>query len=173
MVQYHFKIDDGPDLGPVSAEEFQVRLEAGDIKDETMVWRSGMIEWATYASLRASDQQSALARTTKPARSPVKAAAPAVAPRGDQIPCGSCGLEWPQNLLTLEDGRQICGNCVNRKKKEMKDGRKVRPIGGGKATACIILAIVCAGCLYYKVSHYGIGPPMKAKELSEPAKYGR
>jgi hypothetical protein len=142
-----------------------------------MVWRSGMTDWTTCASMRAQEQ---LATRPKPA-----VAAPPLPPKKKTVnaagapgkgflACGMCGQDWPESLLTLEDGKKICGNCLNRKRKEMKDGRpKVSAGNGWGAWACMILAIVCAGCLYYKVSHYGIGPPMKAKEFTEKAKYGK
>jgi len=174
MVEYHFRSSEGPPVGPIGVDEFRQRQEAGEVNDETMVWRSGMLNWMSYAALRADEERATVARTTQPPARPAKAAATTVPVRAKGIlPCGMCGQEWPESLLTVEDGQQICGNCVNRKKKEMKDGVKVRPSTGKGAWACIILAVVCAGCLYYKVSHYGIGPPMKAKELTEAAKYGR
>jgi len=175
MVQYYFKPSEGPNLGPIDAEEFRQRQEAGEITDQTMVWRSGMGDWTTCASMRAQEQLAAQPKPPEPPRLPKKTTVktPAVPAKGF-LTCGMCGQDWPETLLTLRDDQKICGNCLNRKIKEDKDGRPKSTAGQGVgAWVCMIIAIVCAGCLYYKVSHYGIGPPMKAKEFTEKAKYGR
>jgi len=176
MVQYFFRPSEGPSLGPIDAEEFRQRQDAGEINDETMVWRSGMTDWTTFASMRAQEQLAAQPKPAVAAPPPVpkKTVTAAVAPAKGFLACGTCKQDWPESLLTVEDGKKICGNCLNRKRKEMKDGRpKASAASGVGAWACMIIAVICAGCLYYKVSHYGIGPPMKAKEFTEKAKYGR
>lgn len=176
MVEYHFRTSDGPSLGPISVDEFRQRQEAGEINDETMVWRSGLTDWMTYAALQAVEQRAAEPKPAKAPRQPVKKATEAgSAPRAGFLACGSCGQEWPEALLSPEDGKQICGNCVNRNKQDIKEGRRKAGAGTGMgAWALIILAVVCAGCLWYKVSHYGIRLPKgPVKELSAPATYGK
>lgn len=175
-LQYHFKTNEGPDLGPIGVEEFQQRCEAGEINDDTMVWRSGLTDWMPYSSLRAAEQRAA---QTPPAvsRAPSAKKKPVAAPgpRPGFLACGSCAQEWPEGLLFAENGQRICGNCQARQKEALKNGRlKKASSTGGKAWFLIILAIVCTGCLVYKVSHYGIRlPKEKMQELSAPATYGK
>ncbi len=178
MVQYHFRLSDGPDLGPIGAEEFQRRQEAGEINDETMVWRSGMVDWTTYAKLRAIELRAAQPPAKLPPPPPPlpgKAAAKTAAPGVKRIPCGVCGQEWPESLLTLQEGQHTCGNCQNKKKQEMKEGRSRKTASNGVgAWLLMIMAVVCAGCLAYKVSHYGIRLPKgKVQELTAPSTYGK
>jgi hypothetical protein len=176
MVLYHFKTSDGPDLGPISPEDFRQRQESGEINDETMVWRSGLTDWMTYAALRAADERAAQPKPAGSSPPPLKKAASAKAePRAAFFACGSCQQEWPEGLLSEEGGQKICGNCLNLKKQRAREGRQKAGAGTGRgAWALIILAVVCAGCLWYKVSHYGIRLPKEpVKELSAPATYGK
>ena len=175
MAQYFFQVSNGPDLGPMSAEEFQQRLAAGEIKDATMVWRSGMGDWSTYRALCAAEK--AVAPASPPASatpaSPRKAKASpaAAAPKPKFLACGACGQEWPDTLLFAG----ICGSCKNRQKAEADKGRKM-PGAGTSLTGWIFIAvsIVCAVGLVYRIIHPLPPPPKgKVKELTEPAKYGR
>src|SRR5436190_19565441 len=101
MVQYHFRTKEGPSLGPIGADEFQQRLEAGDISDETMVWRSGMLDWTTYADLRAKEERAKLPPPlpgTVPPPLPAKESHHSSArPTVQFIACASCGQDWPEN----------------------------------------------------------------------------
>src|SRR5215218_9975442 len=102
MVQYYFKVSDGPDLGPMGADEFQQRHQAGEINDETMVWRSGMVDWKTYGALRAAEERAAQPQAAKPPplprEKPLRAGSP---PRAGFLACGLCTQEWPETLLSL------------------------------------------------------------------------
>jgi hypothetical protein len=124
MVQYHFRTKEGPSLGPIGAEEFRLRLEAGDIDDETMVWRSGMLDWTTYANLRAIEERAAQPPplpSQAPPPLPVKESHHAAARASVQfIACAACGQDWPENLLNLHGRKHVCGNCVRTQKDTFK-----------------------------------------------------
>lgn len=177
MVQFHFRTSDGPSVGPIGSEEFRQRQEAGEIDDATMVWRSGMVDWLTYADLRAFDQR---ASEPQPPKRPATPAKKIKAEVGTTIKagfcaCASCRQEWPETLLTAVDGKRICGNCQNLQKEQRKDTRRKAGAGTGVgAWALILLAIVCAGCLTYKVNRYGVRLPKEpVKELTAPSTFGR
>src|SRR5579871_4529042 len=116
--QYFFKVSNGPDQGPMGLAEFQKRLMAGEIKDDTLVWRSGMGNWITCAALHAADQRKAseTSAASPAAASPKKAqTSPATAPgKSSFLACSACGAEWSESLLFTHGSQRICGLCVNR-----------------------------------------------------------
>jgi hypothetical protein len=173
MVQYFCQVCNGPNLGPLSTEEFQQRLEAGEIQDETMVWRSGMGDWSTYRALCAAEKGVAPASPQASATpaSPRKASPATTAPKPKFLACSACGQEWPDTLLFAG----ICGICKNRQKAEAGKGKKVAGAGTGLiGWFFIALSIVSIGAMAYRIVHpLPPGPKEKVKELTEPAKYGR
>jgi hypothetical protein len=174
MVQYFFKVRNAPDLGPMGADEFQQRLAAGEIKDGTMVWRSGMANWSTYADLCAAETRRAAPAPPQPPPmpdSPRKASPEAASPKTKFLACRSCGKEWPENLLF--DG--TCGICMDRQKAEAEKGKKKAGAGTGLiGWFFIALSIVSAVAMIYRLFHPLPPPPKeKVKEFTEPAKYGR
>jgi hypothetical protein len=175
MAQYFLKVSNGPDLGPMGTDEFQRRLAAGEIQDVTMIWRSGMGSWLTYAALCAAEKcvASASPQASPTPASPGRAnASPAAAPPEPKfLACGSCRQEWPETLLFAG----ICGNCQNRQKAEADKGKKIAG-PGTSLTGWILIAvsIFCVGGLAYRIVHpLPPAPKQKVKEFTEPAKYGR
>jgi hypothetical protein len=43
--KWYFSLDEDESVGPLSREEIQSRLEAGDITADTYVWRHGLADW--------------------------------------------------------------------------------------------------------------------------------
>jgi hypothetical protein len=174
MAQYFLKGSNGPDVGPMEVEEFQKRLVAGEIQDRTMVWRSGMGDWMTYAALCAAEKCAASASpqaSPAPASPRKEASAAAAAPTCKFLACGSCGQEWPESLIFAG----ICGNCQNRQKAEADKGRKVAG-AGTSLTAWFFIALSIIGVvgITYRIIHpLPPAPKGKVKEFTEPAKYGR
>jgi hypothetical protein len=169
MVQYHFRTNAGPAFGPIDAADFKQRQEAGEITHNTMVWRSGLLEWTTCAGLHAIEQRAAQSSCTTPPPLPAKTTAIPARPAVQFIPCSACAQAWPGDLLTVEEGQKICGNCLNRKKQEKKDGKKKNGPGNGLGTwAMMIIAIICAACLAYKVTYYGIKLPKAKVQMLAP-----
>jgi len=165
MVQYHFRTSAGPSLGPIEAEEFQQRQEAGEIRDETMVWRSGLAEWTTYAALRSLDERVAQPRTTVPPPLPVKKVASA-APRAVQfLTCSGCGKQWPESLLFLEGSRRICGNCQRQQKEKLKSGQ--RSAGGSLGVWALKWAgiVLLGGSLFFAQVWWKKQHPAKDSKL--------
>jgi len=129
MVQYHFRTKEGPSLGPIGAEEFRQRVDAGDIADDTAVWRSGMLDWTTYADLRAFEERAAQPPplpASVPPPLPVQAKEShhaAARPAVQFLACGTCGQDWPEHLLTVQGPKPICGNCIRREGENAKYGK--------------------------------------------------
>jgi hypothetical protein len=153
MVQYHFRTNEGPSLGPIDVDEFRQRQEAGEINDDTMVWRSGMADWTNYANLRALEQKAAEPRRAEPPPLPVKAAS--TASRSVQfLPCGTCNQEWPEHLLEMRGSKHMCGNCRRRHAEEVKKAKLQNSASGVSSgwgmwiLKTMALAAVCGGLLY-------------------------
>lgn len=158
MVQYHFRTKEGPSLGPIGADEFRRHLEAGDISDETMVWRSGMLDWITYADLRAIEKHATEPPPLPsqiPPPLPVKESHHAVA-RPKFIACASCGQEWPENLLNLHGGKHVCGNCVRTQKdtfKKVQHKNTKSEVSGGWVVwllKVLLIAAVIGGAIFVR-----------------------
>ena len=43
-------------IGPVSAAEFEILIQAGTIKADTLVWREGMANWKALGQLSAEER---------------------------------------------------------------------------------------------------------------------
>ena len=158
MVQYHFRTKEGPSLGPIGSDEFQQRLEAGDISDETMVWRSGMLDWTTYADLRAKEERAKLPPPlpgSVPPPLPAKESHHAASrPAVQFIACGICGQDWPENLLNPHGNKHICGNCIRKQGDNLKKARLQNKATGVSAewgkwfVKVLLMALVIGGFMF-------------------------
>ena len=125
MVKYHFRTKTGPEVGPIDAEEFRQRVEAGEIVADTTVWRSGLINWTNYAGLRAFEEEETRKKAAPPPL-PVEAASPAAGHHGTApqpakfVKCAACNQEWPESLTALLAGKPLCANCQRRKAEDPK-----------------------------------------------------
>ena len=52
-MQTWFYAEQGQKVGPIPETEFQALVAAGKITPQTLVWQSGMKDWAPYGSLAA------------------------------------------------------------------------------------------------------------------------
>lgn len=161
MVQYHFRTKEGPSLGPIGADEFRQRLDAGDIDDETMVWRSGMLDWTTYANLRTLEQRDAqpppLPGAVPPSLPVQQSHHAAARPVAKFIACASCGQDWPENLLNLHGSKHVCGNCVRSQKDLFKNGQlKNKATGvssgwGAWLVKVLAIGIIICGLIFVRL----------------------
>ena len=53
MIEWYYCDAHCQEVGPLSAAEFEVCVAVGEIQPETPVWRSGLVDWTTFAALRA------------------------------------------------------------------------------------------------------------------------
>lgn len=126
MIEYHFKTTEGPNIGPIAADDFQKRIAAGEIANDTMVWRSGMIEWFTFAQLRAADENAAKPPVAEPPPllavvDAAEAPDPAIRPAFRN--CSLCEQQWPENLLRQFGLKHVCGICQRTKQEELKKSK--------------------------------------------------
>jgi hypothetical protein len=130
MVKYHFRTKNGPEVGPIEADEFRQRVEAGEIVDDTTVWRSGLVNWTNYAGLRAFEEDLARKKAAPPPlpadAKPQLAGHHGAAPQPVRfVKCVACEKEWPENLTILLAGKPLCGNCQRRKAEDPKYAKLV------------------------------------------------
>ena len=140
MVQYHFRTKEGPSVGPINTDEFRQHLEAGEITDATMVWRSGLIDWTNYAALRAFEEEMARKRATPPplpARQVHHEGKPQEAVKHDKaVPVLKSGPASTSNAA---------GNGTNASHPILRS--KARGGWVGQALTMVAVLVVCCGVL--------------------------
>lgn len=87
--------ENGQQKGPVTDEEFQSLVTAGNVRADTLVWRDGMAAWAPYS-------------TVAPGAGTVPGATPA--PLG-QVTCVECRQPFPPEQTVQFGNNFVCGNC--------------------------------------------------------------
>lgn len=97
---WHY-IENGQQAGPVDDATFNSLVSAGRITPATQVWREGMANWATYASIGSS--------------------AAAVSTTG-ATQCAECGNTFAADDLVQIGGRAICATCKPIAVQKLKEG---------------------------------------------------
>lgn len=87
-----YYVEAGAQKGPVEDSAFLGLVANGTIRPETLVWREGMKDWASYA-----------AATAPGAAGPAAVAGSAA--------CGECGRFVPEEETVLIGGRRVCAVC--------------------------------------------------------------
>jgi uncharacterized RDD family membrane protein YckC len=146
--------DAGKQIGPIDDASFEGLVTAGIIRDETLVWRSGMANWQPYETVRPLEQ-----------RAPVGGAA------GDTRFCSECGRPYPPDELVAFGSSLVCAACKPLFTQKLREG--VRPAGavlyGGfwirylavlvdSLVFCVLIVIVFAiGLMLFPVDWANVG----------------
>jgi hypothetical protein len=194
MTQWYYRDTFSRKIGPLSTDEFEQHVEEGDIQPETRVWRSGLVDWTTYEALLAhaashvpsatgpaacaapeSSSYTTLialgASATNRRASACGLATPVATPHPTPAPafekCPDCGECLPANLF-VEDGRRVCGTCVQRlaakaNRDRLRDARGVDAHWLGKYL--VRLALVAAAFVAVRVVMMEMGSPTKSAEV--------
>ncbi len=102
-------------FGPVNQAEFDAMLAAGRFNDQTLVWRSGMAEWAPLASVA---QMVSAAGSTESGSAPASPASSIPAVRF----CLQCGTgHAPEDLLEVGNG-VVCASCKDVWLQRLREG---------------------------------------------------
>lgn len=156
MHQWYYRDPQSRKIGPLSEQEFEERVVAGEIQPKTRVWRSGLADWTTYEALLAheascQEQTSGPTESVAPQSSSCCTqvalgasatnhppsgsciATPSATPRGVMAPtfekCPGCNEEVPAHLFREVGKRRVCGFCVQ--KQDIKTKRdKLRDAKG-------------------------------------------
>jgi hypothetical protein len=151
MPEWYYQNDEGARVGPLTDDDFQSRLTAGQVTDSTRTWRSGLSDWTNYAAIRAHDARTASAPgPTTAVETPVPAAeAPIFAQ------CSVCGDQWPAHLLQGTPQKLICGPCQRKSagdawRRNLRGASGVSSGWGSWLFRCLLMAVVLGGLLFAK-----------------------
>jgi hypothetical protein len=99
--------EDGIQIGPLTETEFEQKVMAGQVNQQTMVWNESMADWQSYAT--------------------VMAAMPPLAVSKQQ--CTQCGQSFAAGDLVRFENSLICANCKPLFFQSLKEG--IQPVGVG------------------------------------------
>src|SRR5262245_29120322 len=100
--------EDGVQVGPLTEDEFDMRVRLGRIGPNTMVWNETMRGWQQYSSMKA-------------AVPPVTVLAPE-APRAPMIACSQCLRQFPQTEMIQYQNSWVCASCKPLFFQKIKEG---------------------------------------------------
>ncbi|WP_269524622.1 DUF975 family protein [Coraliomargarita parva] len=104
----------GEQNGPVSEAELKGLLATSMIKEQNLIWREGMQDWASFGSIFGAGEAEA------PAKLGLATAA-----------CPTCGSQVRANELIPAGDSQICPNCRDEYAQGLREGLS-RPVVGGR-----------------------------------------
>lgn len=103
--------EDGLQVGPLTEDEFETRVQVGRVGPATMVWNDTMTGWQPYESIR---------RGAEIAKAPMD--------RMPQVACSQCLREFPQTEMIRYQNSWICASCKPLFFQKLKEGGSVSGI---------------------------------------------
>lgn len=100
--------EDGVQVGPLTEDEFDVRVKVGRVGPDTMVWNETMSAWQAFDAVR---------RGVEAARSPF-GGSPVLA-------CSQCLRQFPQSEMIQFQNSWICASCKPLFFQRIKEGGAV------------------------------------------------
>jgi uncharacterized RDD family membrane protein YckC len=94
--------EQGRQVGPLDETGLDDLVTAGIVRDDTLVWRDGMAEWATHASMRGARAAASM---------PPAPAANSASQYGMTQICGECGRPFGLGELVPIGTAYICAAC--------------------------------------------------------------
>jgi uncharacterized RDD family membrane protein YckC len=114
MEWYYY--DGGQQVGPVPEDRLRALRRAGTLTADTLVWRVGMANWATY---RDSGLES----------EPAPLSAPIAALGAHEAACAECGKVFPKTDMIAHGASFICAACKPVFLQKLSEGVTRRPPG--------------------------------------------
>ncbi len=102
-MQWYYAID-GVRHGPVPTEELVRLVQAGTIRADTLVWRSGMPEWLPYGQVAASSVTTGAAMPANMTEAAIEPAAVGAPLDGPSVTIAGYGGFWRRLLAKIIDG---------------------------------------------------------------------
>ncbi len=103
--------DQGQQKGPVEEPALDELVQAGVVRDDTLVWHEGMQTWERHSSVRGA--------------APPSAFPPPVLPQtaGAEVRyCGECGRPFPAHELVAIGPVSVCATCKQTYLQKMREG---------------------------------------------------
>ena len=113
--------ESGQQRGPVTDAELNGLVQAGSIRDDTLVWREGMADWQAYGKVRGEG----------------RAAAP---PLMGAILCSQCGKSFSADDVVRIGEGWVCGACKPAFLQRLREGAAPVPTAVGVISAAELLA---------------------------------
>ena len=126
-------------------------VASGVVKDETLVWQTGMENWQPYSAVR----QPMASATQEPGT----------------VECSSCGNFFPESDVIRIGGRTICAICKPRVVQEMVEG--TGPDGALVDPAKLLTDLRARGGYRMPLVRYLPAPGMSCAATSGPASASR
>jgi len=115
IIMNWYYVDQGKQTGPISDEQLDEMLRSGSIRPETLVWREGMADWATYSE-------------AKGGAAPTGATVAGAEMKPEAV-CAECGKIFPVDETIRYGDARVCATCKPVFLQKMQEG--VAPKTGG------------------------------------------
>src|SRR5881409_2326249 len=101
-----FYVQNGKQIGPVPAAQFDDLVRSGRITPETLIWREGLANWQPFGTVTGIPST-----LPSPPAPPPLPGAPLPVVSGARIGCAECGLAFPESEMIPFAGSWICAKC--------------------------------------------------------------
>jgi uncharacterized RDD family membrane protein YckC len=106
-MDWYYREDSGLQVGPLTEDEFDGRVKAGQVTAETMVWNDSMHGWQAYQDWKRTD-------TSLPDAPPIP-----------KVVCSSCYRQFPENEVLRFQDSWVCASCKPLFFQRLKEGGTV------------------------------------------------
>jgi uncharacterized RDD family membrane protein YckC len=110
-MDWYYREDSGLQVGPLTEDEFDGRVKAGQVTAETMVWNENMHGWQSYNDWQ---RASSSALNSLPDAPPIP-----------KVVCSSCYRQFPENEVLRFQDSWVCASCKPLFFQRLKEGGTV------------------------------------------------
>lgn len=90
---WYYLNDAAEQVGPISESDFLSKVESGELRDDTLIWREGMSNWCPLGEIDAATPGSSEPES------------------GESLTCTECGRSFPAGEVLAYRDRLICAQC--------------------------------------------------------------
>jgi uncharacterized RDD family membrane protein YckC len=106
-MDWYYREDSGLQVGPLTEDEFDGRVKAGQVTADTMVWNENMHGWQSYHDWKGSS-------ISLPDAPPIP-----------KVVCSSCYRQFPENEVLRFQDSWVCASCKPLFFQRLKEGGTV------------------------------------------------
>jgi len=108
---WHY-VENGQQVGPVTAEQMAQLLAAGKISGDTLVWQPGQKDWRPYRNFLSADGQPSLENSPPPGQ--------------EEAVCAECGKMFPLDETIRHGNVRICATCKPVFLQKLAEGARIQ-----------------------------------------------